>query len=159
MKLSSVNEIKKDLGKRDHRELIDYCMRLVKFRKENKELLNFLLFEADDISSYIEKIKQETDDLFLEINQSNIYYIKKSIRRILRNVNKQIRFTLSKQAEAELLIHFCNCISKYSIPVNKSRQLINLYEAQLKKIEEALSTLHPDLQYDLRKELQKINLD
>ncbi len=155
MKASSIKEIKKDLEKRESKELIAYCLRLAKFKKENKELLNFLLFEADDISSYVENVKQETDELFFEINKNNIYYIKKSVRKILRNVNKYIRFTSSKQVEAELLIHFCNCIIKYSIPIKKSRQLINLYENQFKNIEETLSTLHPDLQYDLKKQLEK----
>ena len=155
MKASSINEIKKELEKRDFKELLAYCLMLAKFKKENKELLGFLLFESDDISNYIENVKQETDDLFLEINKTNIYYIKKSVRKILRNINKHIRFTLSKQVEAELLIHFCNCILKYSIPIKKSRQLINLYETQLKKIEEALSTLHPDLQFDIKRQLQK----
>lgn len=155
MKTSSLIDIKKDLEKRNPNEVLAFCLRLAKFKKENKELLGFLIFEADDLPGYIENVKQETDDLFLEINKINIYFIKKSIRKILRNLNKHIRFTLSKQVEAELLIHFCNCIRKYSIPVNKSRQLINLYEAQLKKIEEALSSLHPDLQYDLNKQLEK----
>jgi hypothetical protein len=154
MKASSLNEIKKDLEKRNSKELLDYCLRLAKFKKENKELLGFLLFEADDISNYIENVKNEVNDLFLEINKSNIYFIKKSIRKILRNVNKHIRFALSKQVEAELLIHFCNCIVQHSIPVKKSKQLTNLYETQLKKIDEAISTLHPDLQYDLKKQME-----
>jgi hypothetical protein len=37
--------------------------------------------------------------------------------------------------------------------MKKSRQLINLFENQLKKIDAALSSLHPDLQYDLRKQI------
>jgi len=155
MKGSSINDVKKDLERRNSKELMSYCLRLAKFKKENKELLAFLLFEADDIVTYIENVKQETDDLFMEINKSNIYFIKKSVRKILRNINKYIRFALSKQVEAELLIHFCNCILKYSIPLKKSRQLTNLYDMQLKKIEAALSALHPDLQYDLRKQLKK----
>ena len=153
MKASSVSEIKKDLEKRDRQELIAYCLKMAKFKKENKELLDFLLFEADDISNYIEKVKQETDNLFIGMNKTNVYYIKKSVRKILRNVNKYIRFANSKQVESELLIHFCNCMVQYSIPVKKSRQLINLYESQLKKIEDALSQLHPDLQYDLKRQL------
>lgn len=155
MKANSINDIKKDLEKRDFKELLSYCLRLAKFKKENKELLGFLLFDSDDILSYIENVKQETVELFMEINKTNIYYIKKSIRKILRNVNKHIRFSISKQVEAELLIHFCNCIITNSIPIEKSRQLINLYETQLKKIDEALSSLHPDLQYDLKKQLKK----
>lgn len=151
---SSINEIKKELEKHDKKELLAYCLRLAKFKKENKELLGFLLFEADDITGYLENVKQETDTLFMEINMANVYYIKKSIRKILRNVNKHIHFAASKQIEAELLIHFCLCMETYSIPVKKSRQLINLYEGQIKKIEAALSTLHPDLQYDLRKQMK-----
>ncbi len=155
MKAASISEIKKDLEKRGHHELVSYALRLAKFKKENKELLAFLLFEEDNISDYLENIKQETEYLFGEINKNNIYYIKKSVRKILRLLNKHIRIISSKQAEAELLIHFCNCIINYSIPLKKSRQLKNLCEAQLKKIEQALSTLHPDLQYDLKKQLRE----
>ena len=153
MKAASVNEIKKNLEKRDFNELLEYCIRLTKFKKENKELLAFLLFESGDIPSYIEGVKEEVNDQFNSINQSNIYFIKKSVRKILRLINKHIRFSLSKQTEAELLIHFCNCIITYSIPVKNSRQLMNLYENQLRKIEKSLDSLHPDLQYDLRRQM------
>lgn len=154
MKAASINDIKKELEPRKHAELLSFCLRLAKFKKENKELLTFLLFEADDISAYIENVKKETRECFEEINNSNIYYIKKSVRKILRNVNKHIRFAANKQAEAEMLINFCNNIVDFSIPLNKSKPLLKIYETQLKKIDEALSTLHPDLQYDLRKQLK-----
>lgn len=154
MKAATINDIKKDLEKRSAHELLSYCLRLAKFKKENKELLHFLLFESDDTPAYIENIKLETDEMFLEINMSNVHYIKKSVRKILRYINKHIRFTGSKQIEAELLIHFCNAILKNSIPLKKSRQLSNIYESQLKKIEAVLATLHPDLQYDLKRQLE-----
>jgi|SRR6185312_6359265 len=155
MKAASINEIKKDLENRDIEEVIACCLHLARFKKENKELLSFLLFDANDISGYIENIKQETDLQFREINKSNIYFIKKSVRKILRSLNKYIRFSLSKQIEAELLIHFCNCIISHAVPIKKSQQLMNLYQTQLKKIDQALSSLHPDLQYDLRRLLLK----
>ncbi|MGN6540788.1 MAG: hypothetical protein ACTHKY_08280 [Ginsengibacter sp.] len=151
MKPSSISEIKKDLEKRASIELLEYCLRLARYKKENKELLAFLLFESDNIPVYVENVKQEIEQQFMEINKSNIYFIKKSVRKILRSINKYIRFALSKQIEAELLIHFCNCLINFSIPLKKSRQLMNLYENQLKKIHAALSTLHPDLQYDFKK--------
>ena len=153
MKAASISEIKKNLEKRDFNELLEYCVRLAKFKKENKELLAFLLFESDDIPTYIESVKEEVNNQFNSINKSNIYFIKKSVRKILRLINKNIRFSLSKQTEAELLIHFCNCIINYSIPIKKSRQLMNLYENQMKKIEVSLASLHPDLQYDLRRQM------
>jgi len=153
MKPVSISEIKKDLEKRDFHELMEYCLRLGRFKKENKELLAFLLFESGNIPEYIENVKQDIEQQFADINKSNIYFIKKSVRKILRTINKHIRFSLSKQTEAELLIHFCNCLNNYSIPLKKSRQLMNLYESQRIKIDAALSNLHPDLQYDLKKQL------
>ena len=154
MKAASIHELKKELEGRNHTQLLSFCLRLAKFKKENKELLTFLLFEADDIPTYIENVKQEITGFFSEINNSNIYYIKKSVRKILRHVNKHIRFSGSKQAEAEMLIHFCNDIINFSIPIRKSKPLLKIYETQIKKINESLTKLHPDLQYDLRKQLK-----
>ena len=153
MKAASVNELRKELETRNQAQLLSFCLRLAKFKKENKELLTFLLFEADDIAAYIENVKRETTGLFSEINPSNIYYIKKSVRKILRQVNKHIRFSVSKQAEAEMLIHFCKCIINFSIPLHKSKPLLKIYETQIEKINASLATLHPDLQYDLKKQL------
>jgi hypothetical protein len=155
MKASSVNEIKKELELRKNAELLSYCLRLAKFKKENKELLSFLLFESNDISTYIADVKNETIQMFSQINNANIYYIKKSLRKIVRYINKHVRFAASKQVEAELLIYFCNCIIIYAIPLDKSNLLFKMYKQQLKKIDEALSNLHPDLQYDLKKLLKE----
>ncbi|MEO6682926.1 MAG: hypothetical protein ABIN48_08870 [Ginsengibacter sp.] len=150
---ASVSEIKKELEKRDKQELLAFCLRLIKYKKENKELLSFILFESEDIPSFIQHVKEEADSLFEEMNMSNVYYIKKTTRKILRNITKYIRFAESKEIEAELLIYFCNCFERYDIPVNRSRQLLNIYTSQVKKIEAAIEKLHPDLQYDLRKTL------
>lgn len=151
--VASISEIKKELEKRNKKELLEDCLRLVKFKKENKELLSYILFESHDQSSFIQKVKDEVDSLFEGMNTSNVYFIKKTTRKILRNMTKYIRFTQSKEIEAELLIYFCNCFPRYKIPVNRSKQLLNIYNSQLKKLEVAMVTLHPDLQYDLRKTL------
>lgn len=152
---TSLSEIKKELQFKTKTELLDYCIRLLKFKKENKELMAFLLFALDE-QAFIENIKKNTNSLFEEINFSNVHFIKKSTRKILRMINKNIRFSLSRQVEAELLIHFCNCFAIYSIPTNKSRQLLNIYETQIKKYNQALSTLHEDIQYDLNRQILTI---
>ena len=153
MKPASINDIKKELSKHDREEIFEYCLRLVKFKKENKEMLSFLLFEEDDISNFITTVKNETELQFKEMNKSNTYFIKKSVRKILRNINKNIRFSASRLVEVELLIHYCNCFITYSIPIERSRQLQNLYTNQLKKVEKSIETFHPDLQYDFQKQL------
>ena len=150
----TINDIKKDLEKRDKKELLEYCLRLAKYKKENKELLGFILFESDDIPQFIENIKTDTEQSFGEINMTNVYFIKKSVRKILRTINKYIKFAASKNTEAELLIHFCNCMHRFSIPMARSRQLQNIYDAQVKKITVAIDTLHPDLQYDLKMQIK-----
>lgn len=148
---SSLSDIKKELQHKNNTELLEFCIRLAKFKKENKELLAFLIFEPDE-ALFIENIKKNTDILFDEINFSNVHFIKKSVRKILRMINKNIRFALSKQVEAELLLHFCNCFVTFSIPTRKSRQLLNIYEGQVKKFNQALSALHEDMQYDLKRQ-------
>lgn len=155
MKPASINDIKKELLNHDPQEILEYCLRLAKFKKENKEMLSFLLFEEENISKFIIGVKNDIDEQFSQINKSNIYFIKKSVRKILKNINKQIRFSMSKQVEVELLINFCNCFVIYSIPIEKSRQLLNLYQNQLSKIEKSISTLHPDLQYDMQRQLMR----
>ena len=76
-------------------ELQQLCLRLARFKKENKELLTYLLFESQDESGYIATVQEFMDDAFELINTNNFYYIKKSIRKILRHVKKFIRYSLS----------------------------------------------------------------
>ncbi len=153
MKAASLNEIKKELETKNKSELAEYCIRLSKFKKENKELLTFLLFEKSNINSYIETMKEEIIASFEEISMTHIYYVKKSVRKILRQINKQIRITGSRYAEAELLIQFCNSFKSLPGYLLKNKQMAKIYESQLSKSSKAISSLHPDLQYDLNKQL------
>jgi len=156
MRTATVNELKNELINIPQTQLAELCLRLVKFKKDNKELLTYLLFEATDQEGYIAGVKNEMETEFLTINQANLYFAKKTIRRILRTTNKYIRYTGSKQAEVELLIHFCKVLNQSKIPFRKSAALENLYNGQLKKIRAALETMHEDLQYDYQKEMRQL---
>ena len=157
MKSASISEIKKELQTLSPSMVEEYCMRLTKYKKENKELLNYLLFEADDEETFIKNLKTEVDIQFEEMNKSTIYFAKKSIRKILRNVNKHIKFSGKPQTAAELLIYFCATLKSSGIAINTSTALLNLYESQLKKINKVIDTMHEDLQYDYRKLLEELN--
>ncbi|MFI5222019.1 MAG: hypothetical protein ACHQK8_06825 [Bacteroidia bacterium] len=157
MKAASISEIKKELRTLELSKLLELCMRLAKYKKDNKELITYLLFEADDEEKFIKGIKEEMDIQFDLINKSNIYYAKKSVRKILRTTNKFIRYSGSGQTAAELLIYFCTKMRTSKIPFHTSAALNNLFEAQVKKINKVLETMHEDLQYDYRKELDKIS--
>ena len=107
MKTTSLSNLKKELALLPPNEVLSVCLKLVKFKKENKELLSYLLFDANNEPEYIESIKAEIDIQFAEINLNNLYIAKKSIRKILRNANKFIKYSGLKQTEVELLMHFC----------------------------------------------------
>lgn len=156
MKAASINEIKQELKNIQANELTELCIRLAKYKKENKELLHFLLFESYDLNGYIDNVKKEVTDQFKEINRTNIYFTKKSLRKILRATNKYIRYTGSKQAEAELVTFFCTTLKTSGIPIHRSTALTNLYKNQLKKINKVVQTLHEDLQYDYLKILEEL---
>jgi hypothetical protein len=151
MKTATIQEIKQELLALPHFELAELLLKLSRSKKENKELLTFLLFESNDIAGYIEGVKKEMEAAFLDINISHVYFAKKTIRKVLRLTNKYIRFSGSKQAEAELLIHFCKLVKDSGIKIDKNPALKNLYQNQLKKIEKAMDSLHEDMQYDLQK--------
>jgi len=110
MKAISINEIKQELKDLSAKELNEICLRLARYKKENKELLAYLLFDAHNIDAYTQEIKNYIDEMFNDVNKSNLYFAKKTLRKILRQINKQIKFMLNKQAEVELRMHFCTTL-------------------------------------------------
>ena len=156
MKTASISEVKNELANASQKELLEVCLRLIKYKKENKELLNYLLFEAYNLPGYIESIKKEIDEQFAEINKTNLYFAKKTLRKILKICNKHVKFTASKEAEVELLMYFCDKIKTSGIRIQKSAALTNLYNNQIKKIKIIVGTLHEDLQHDFNKQIEQL---
>ena len=156
MKAATIHEIKQELSVVNPAELVELSLRLARFKKENKELLTYLLFEAHDEQGYISSIKKEIDELFETINLSHLYFAKKTLRKIVRVINKYCRYSGNKQTEIELRIWFCQKLKASGIPFHRNTVISNLYESQLKKINIALTALHEDLQYDYLKELKPL---
>lgn len=156
MRAATVHEIKNELTSLKPAELTAICLRMAKFKKENKELLTYLLFEAHDEHSYIQSVKAEIDEHFDQINFSHLYFVKKSLRKILRIINKHVRYMSSKQREVELLIHFHQRIKDSGIEVKRNKVVENIYNNQLKKLSVAIHALHEDLQYDYLKQLAEL---
>ena len=156
MKAATVKELKQELGNRPSSELLELCLRLSKFKKENKELLTYLLFEASDEAAYIENVKTEIKQQFEQINTTTYYYIKKSVRKILRGTKTYIRYSKKKETEVELLIYFCSELKKVKPSINRNVVLVNLYSRQIETIKKVILYLHDDLQYDYGIELDKI---
>jgi len=156
MKAATVRELKKELSHRSSEELLELCLRLSKFKKENKELLTYLLYEVSNEDNYIESVKREMNQQFEDINTSSYYFIKKSVRKILRNTKKYIRYSKKKETEVELLIYFCSELKNISTPIKRNVTLQNIFDRQIILIKKSVLTLHEDLQFDYKMELDEI---
>ena len=156
MKAVTVKEISQELLDLTPKELRDLCLRLSRFKKENKELLTYLLFESSDEASYVESVKKEIDQQFEKINKRSYYFIKKGLRRILFNTRKYIRYSQNKKTEIDLLIYYCSKMKEFSPSIQGNAALRNHYIRQIRTIREKLGSLHEDLQYDYGLELQAL---
>lgn len=156
MKIASLSELKKEIKHLDEDELRAILERMAKFSKENKELMNYLLFESDFESNYVEKIKENVNQQFEELNVRELRYLKKGLQRMVRDLKKWIKYSGNKQTEIEVLIHFCQQIRLRKIRISRYPVLINLYNRQVKAVEKAIASLDEDLQYDYRPDFEEI---
>lgn len=156
MKALPVTDIKKELNHLPKDKLVTLCLRLARFKKENKELLTFLLFEAHDIPGYILSVKQEVDAQVATINFNSVYFVKKSLRKILRIINKYIRYSGNAVVEIELLLYFCKQVNMMDDGIKCETVIQKIYMSQEKKIKTAIASLHEDLQYDYLKSLDEL---
>ena len=156
METATISQIKKELHNIHAEQMQEVILRLAKYKKENKELLSYLLFEAWNENEYIKLVKEEIDIEFLSLNSSSFYLAKKTIRKVLRTTKKHIRFSGKKETEIELLLYFCKKLKNSQINYKSSRVVFNLYINQVKRIQKVISMLHDDLQYDYREELEKL---
>lgn len=154
MKPASLKNLKIALNGNSRQELMDICLVLAKSRKENKELLSYLLFESKNEENFIEETKKMQDEEFSKMNTSSYYFMKKTCRKILKLVKKYIRFSTQKETEVELLLYFCFKMKELSPDISGNTVLWKLWNRQIDFIEKKLAVLHPDLQYDYQTDLQ-----
>jgi len=157
MKAVTIKELKEELSECTPKDLRDLCLRLARFKKENKELITYLLFDSSSEALYIEGVKKELDEQFEQINRNSYRYIKKSFSKILRVIRKYSRYSQKKETEVELLLFFCKKLKNFSPSIHKNTGLQNFYEKQLAAIRKKASQLHEDLQYDYNVELERLS--
>lgn len=156
MKAATVKQLKEELQERSPKELLELVLRLSKFKKENKELLTYLLYEAGDEANFIKELKIEIDEQFENVNRKNYYFIKKGIRKILKDIKKHVRYSQNKETEVELLIYFCVCLKRFSPSFRRNIMLTNLYKRQVELIKKRVKLLHEDLQFDYEEEINNL---
>jgi hypothetical protein len=156
MKSESISNLKKEIQSTPPELIVQFCLRMAKYKTENKELLSYLIFNAYDQQTFIAEVKEEINQQFVNLNKSNLYLAKKTIRKALKTTNKYIKFSGLKPTELELLIHFCKKLKATGLPLRNGKVLGNLYLRQIERINNVLSTLHEDLQLDYTSEIEKL---
>ncbi|NND97528.1 MAG: hypothetical protein HKN47_09400 [Pirellulaceae bacterium] len=146
MKPATVSQLKKTLVQLDQEQLVEACVRLAKFKVDNKELLTYLLMKADDERAYADDVCAEIDGMFPPGKKIH----KKTLRKIVRRMEKCIRYSGDKETELQLRIHFCRQFVDRKIRFGRCKVSANMFAMQRKKIEKAIEKVHPDLQFDYR---------
>ncbi|MEX0636837.1 MAG: hypothetical protein WD135_08715 [Ferruginibacter sp.] len=159
MNAASVKEIKSTLEQMPSTELAELCMRLIKFKKENKELATYLLFDAYNEAGYVANVKDALLLLFEDVNKTNLYFAKKTLRKIIRVAGKYIKYSNSETTETELWLFVAETMLGLGLPLHKSTALQNVYSGIIKKIKKSVAGLHEDLQYDYLRQLTSIDPD
>lgn len=144
MTSATLAELKRELSTLSPTQLTEVAIRMAKYKVENKELLTYLLYESSDEAGFVEGGKRGVDEAFAAIPNKNLYYYKKSLRKILRMVNKQAKYSGIPSTGLELRIHFCLALKNSGVDFRKSPVIVNLYQQQVKKIQAILKALPED---------------
>jgi len=142
-----LQDIKKEIQHLPSEQVAELLLRLARHKKENKELLAYLLFEAYDEAAFIEKVKGEAGFMFSQLPAQS-YNAAKAMRKILRLLSKYNKFMASKGAEIELLLNFCTNYLQYADRRTSYKPLRLILTRQLEKIRTLIGKLHEDMQFD-----------
>ncbi|WP_214070793.1 hypothetical protein [Mucilaginibacter sp. dw_454] len=146
-----LQDIKKELQHLSGLQIAELCLRLARHKKENKELLAYLLFESNNQTEFVEKVKAEAGFMFSQLPVRS-YEAAKYLRKILRLIGKYTKFSASKDAEIELLLNFCANYIQYADRKTSYKPLRLILIRQVEKIRTSIGKLHEDLQLDFTNE-------
>ncbi len=154
--IASIKIIKEELSGMTNKELIELITTLLRFKKDNKELCTYILFDSKDEAGYVNNVKAEMETEMETINRYRVKQSLKSIRKVLRNTKKAIRISGKSETEVQLLIHFLTLLRDKNLPYYRFKALTLIYERVIKSIKKAIEDLHEDLRYDYNVELEKL---
>ncbi|TWR31188.1 hypothetical protein FPZ43_01550 [Mucilaginibacter pallidiroseus] len=148
-------QIKKEIQHLPAPQLAELCLRLARYKKENKELLAYLLFEQHNEADFMENVKAEAGFMFSQL-PSQSYFTAKGLRKILKMLTKYIKFSGSKTVEIELLLSFCQNYLQYVIKQTSYKPIRLILTRQIDKVKATISKLHEDIQFDYTADYNKM---
>ncbi len=154
-----LKELKRQLENLQQREVVNYCLKLARYKHDNKDFLHYLIFESADPGAFSKRLREEVDAGFALLDrEKNLFFTKKGLRKILRMVIRYGRYAADPALTCEWLLYFCRKLKESGIPFEESPVLMNMYRNQLKKAEKLMDTMHEDMQFDYKDELKELQL-
>jgi len=80
------------------------------------------------------------------------------LRKVLRYMDRFIRYSGNKETEVELRIHYCIELKNSDIKMDRSILITNLYNRQIDKIRKGIAVLHEDLRFDFLQTMNESDL-
>ncbi len=154
--LPALKTIRDELSILSHKELVSIVTSMVKFRKENKELITYLLFDSKDEAGFVRSTIAEIDEAMSSINRFNAKQQIKHICKVLRLIRKAIKISGKHDTAVQLLLHFCKIFKEKNIPIYRFKGLNLIWDRCLSQIETELTKVHEDLRYDYNYELSQL---
>ncbi|MDA9554904.1 hypothetical protein N9R54_01590 [Pelobium sp.] len=148
-------DLKKELNYRDAQEWKELCLKLAKYKTENKELLHYLLFYSDRKEDYVEEVKAIIANTFDDLHPS-IYQATKQLRKLVRVMNKHIKYISDKACETELVLYLSTLFIEHPIVKINSKSSIGLLYRQLKRALKLIPKLDEDLQFDYQQQFDEV---
>lgn len=154
--LPSLKTIRDELSLLTNKELISIVSALIKFRKDNKELVTYMLFDSKDETVYVKTVIEETNTAMESVNRFNAKQQIKHIRKVLRNVKKAIKISGNHETAITLLLHFCSIMKEKNLPIYRFKGINLIWERCISQIETEMLKIHEDLRYDYGEELKRL---
>ena len=157
MNIASIREIKNEITALPQDELIEFCLTIIKSRKENKEFAQYLLFERQNEELYSEKITAFLGDQFATINNTRIFFIKKGFRRIVRLANRYLKYAQNDETRVKVYLFLVRNFDSYAHDKRCFYETRKIVESLKAKLDKWISALHEDLQFDYKRKLEEIS--
>lgn len=156
MKPADSKDIKAALTKLESATLREIILRLARLKKENKELLTYILFDAADKEGYVAEINHYVTQQMGEVNVKSAHFARKSLRRILKTAWRLVKYSGDAECVIQVNLHLLEEMNKSKIPFGKSTALENIRSQVKAAIEKNLKLVHADLAHDFKRQLQKM---
>ena len=156
MVAASTKIIKETLDNKNNTELKELVNKLIKFKKENKELASYILFYENEEHEFVADAKTAIQTQFEEVNTKTVFYAKKGLRKMLRIAAKFCKYSSEKTTTVDLGIFTASLLMTLPIHLKTSTLIKNMYSSNLKKINTTLQTLHEDIQFDYNQQIKSL---